>query len=179
MQSDLINIVNEKNELTGAQETWGNVHKKALIHRSVHIWIYNENGEVLLQLRSKEKFTFPDLWDISCAGHVDLNEDPKASALRELEEELGLKINPVELVFKEIIKEEKAYNGLSENEFCYIYLLNYNGKAQELILQKEEVQDAKFFNIANLKKDLTINADKFVPHTYWINILEEIEKMQK
>lgn len=177
MADELIDLVNEKNELTGEQKPWSEVHNKALLHRSVHIWIYNSKSEVLLQLRSKEKYTFPNLWDISCAGHVDLNEDPQTSALRELKEELGLTVDPQNLKFRNIEREQKSSGEFKENEFCYIYLLKFDGAANTLVLQKEEVKQAKFFTIPNIKKELTINPDKYVPHNYWSEILEEIQKI--
>lgn len=175
MADELIDLVNEKNELTGEQKPWSEVHNKALLHRSVHIWIYNSKDEVLLQLRSKEKYTFPNLWDISCAGHVDLNEDPKTSALRELKEELGLTVDPQNLKFRNIEREQKSSQNFIENEFCYIYLLKFDGAANTLVLQKEEVTQAQFFTIPNIEKELKINPANYAPHNYWSEILEEIQ----
>ncbi|MFA5830130.1 MAG: NUDIX domain-containing protein [Candidatus Gracilibacteria bacterium] len=175
MADELIDLVDEKNELTGEQKTWSEVHNKALLHRSVHIWIYNSKGEVLLQLRSEEKYTFPNLWDISCAGHVDLNEDPKTSALRELKEELGLTVDPQNLKFRNIEREQKSSGKFKENEFCYVYLLKFDGAASDLVLQKEEVQQVQFLTPQQIEKELKINPTNYAPHNYWPEILEEIQ----
>ncbi len=65
-------------------------HREGLWHRAAHIWAYNSKGEILLQLRAKNKRTFPDKWDLSVAGHISASEEPIDSALREIEEEVGL-----------------------------------------------------------------------------------------
>ncbi|MFO1435959.1 MAG: NUDIX domain-containing protein [Gammaproteobacteria bacterium] len=64
------------------------VHRLGLRHRAVHVWVYNPQGEVLLQKRSVRKECFPGLWDSSAAGHVDRGEEHDC-AVRELGEERG------------------------------------------------------------------------------------------
>ena len=65
-------------------------HTDGLWHRAAHIWIYNSKGEILLQLRAKDKQFWPDRWEISAAGHVGAGEKPEDAAVRELSEELGI-----------------------------------------------------------------------------------------
>ena len=57
-----------------------------------------KNGyDLLLQKRSKEKDSFPGCYDISSAGHISAGDEPLETALRELEEELGIKAEPEQL----------------------------------------------------------------------------------
>ena len=55
MADELIDICDENNNLIDIQKMKSEAHKDGLWHRASHIWIYNSNGEILLQLRAKEK----------------------------------------------------------------------------------------------------------------------------
>ena len=98
MADELIDICDENNNLINVQKTKSEAHKNGLWHRASHIWIYNSNGEILLQLRAKEKPLYPDMWDISAAGHISAGEDPITSGLREVKEEIGLEIEVGQVV---------------------------------------------------------------------------------
>ena len=77
------------------------IHEQRLVHRSIYILVIDSAGRLLIQLRHRDKQTYPHHWDISCAGHVcaddyhagpddDLDEVYRLTAQRELEEELGI-----------------------------------------------------------------------------------------
>src|SRR4051794_41083324 len=67
-----------------------------LLHPTVHVLVETPSGR-LWQLRGADKDSWPSSWDDACAGHVGLGETPRAAAVRELAEELGLDVDPVEL----------------------------------------------------------------------------------
>ncbi len=91
-QSDeeIFDVVDENDEVL-RQENRKVVHAENLIHRAVHVLVFNKRKEVLLQKRSMLKDNFPGLWDSSAAGHLNAGEDYDTCAVRELEEELGIK----------------------------------------------------------------------------------------
>ncbi len=66
------------------------VYEKKLTHRICHVLVFNKKGELLLQLRSKNKFFNPGKWVTSAGGHVAAGETYEIAALRELQEELGV-----------------------------------------------------------------------------------------
>jgi 16S rRNA (adenine1518-N6/adenine1519-N6)-dimethyltransferase len=72
------------------------IHRDGLLHRAVHIFILNREGDLFLQKRSHRKDRFPDRWDSSAAGHVDAGESYNDCAHRELKEELGIAVSLVE-----------------------------------------------------------------------------------
>src|SRR5687768_12939817 len=84
-------VVNERDEVVG-QETRREVHRRGLKHRAVHVLIFNNRGEVFLQKRSMNKDCFPGTWDSSASGHLDVGESYDACAVREVQEELGLRL---------------------------------------------------------------------------------------
>jgi 16S rRNA (adenine1518-N6/adenine1519-N6)-dimethyltransferase len=65
------------------------VHVNNLIHRAVHLWIFNTRGELFLQKRSPWKINHPDQWCSSAAGHVDSGETYEEAGHREMREEIG------------------------------------------------------------------------------------------
>ena len=65
------------------------VHVNNLLHRAVHLWIFNSRGELFLQKRSPWKINHPDLWCSSAAGHVDTGETYEEAGHREMQEEIG------------------------------------------------------------------------------------------
>ena len=82
-------VVNERDEVVG-RATRREVHARGLLHRAVHVLVFDKAGRIFLQKRSMTKDMSPGLWDSSCSGHVDSGEDYDTSATRELGEEIGV-----------------------------------------------------------------------------------------
>ena len=100
MSDEIFDVVNERDEVIG-QETRQEVHRRGLLHRAVHVLIYNGKGEIFLQKRSMTKDSCPGLWDSSASGHVDSGEEYDACSVREVREELGVDLRAVpERLFK-------------------------------------------------------------------------------
>lgn len=55
--------LDENGNVTGEKRTRSEVHSKGLWHKAVHIWIVNDKRELILQKRSHEKITNPDMWN--------------------------------------------------------------------------------------------------------------------
>lgn len=96
---ELFDIYNQDGTPAGYIASRDDAHRLGLWHRTVHVWIRNSKGELLLQKRALTKDVYPGYWDISCAGHIDAGESPETAALRELSEELGVQKNERELVY--------------------------------------------------------------------------------
>ena len=89
MTEEILEIVNEDNQVTGRAPR-SRIHGQQLMHRAVHIFLFNSREELFLQKRSAQKDEFPGYYDSSAAGHVDPQESYADAAARELEEELGI-----------------------------------------------------------------------------------------
>jgi isopentenyl-diphosphate Delta-isomerase len=143
-----LNIVNENDEVIG-NDTRQNIHKNGLLHREIHIWIFNDRGEVILQKRAANKDTYPGLWDVSVGGHVEIGDDYETTAIRELEEETGLKVKKEDLIFLEKTRRSSvdAITGMKNNTIRHIYAYRYNGPADELRLETGKATSLKFWPI--------------------------------
>lgn len=86
---ELFDVVDEGDRVVG-RATRGEVHARGLLHRAVHVLLFNSWGELLLQKRSAHKDEFPLCYTSSASGHLDAGESYEAAARRELQEELGL-----------------------------------------------------------------------------------------
>ncbi len=155
-------------------------HMHGLFHASVHIWFYNLNSELLLQKRANSKIAFPNLWDVSVAGHISSGEKLITAAIREIEEEIGLTVSESDLKFIGNFKEYFKHNdSFIDNEIHYIYLSQLNNKLSDLTIQKDELSDLRFININEFEK-LTNNTleNNIVPHNkeYYKLIITEIKK---
>ncbi len=82
-------------------------HRQNLFHRAVHLYAVGENGGVILQRRSLEKDLEPGLWTVSCSGHVDRGESYLQAGVRELEEELGVSVEPENL--RELLRSDPSF----------------------------------------------------------------------
>src|ERR1700683_2112391 len=106
MSEEIFDIVNERDEVVG-QNTRREVHARGLWHRAVHVLVFNARGEVFLQKRSLKKDIAAGKWDSSASGHLDSGEDYDACAVREVREELGLKVKlPLQKIFKIDARQE-------------------------------------------------------------------------
>jgi isopentenyldiphosphate isomerase len=94
MNEEIFNVVNERDEVVGRAPR-REVHAKGLMHRAVHVLVFNARGEVFLQKRSMKKDTARGKWDSSASGHLDSGEDYDVCAVRELREEIGLQLPSV------------------------------------------------------------------------------------
>jgi isopentenyldiphosphate isomerase len=91
MSEEIFDVVNERDEVTG-QLPRREVHRLGLKHRAVHVLVFNRAGQIFLQKRSMRKDIWPGAWDSSASGHLDTGEDYDACAVRELREEIGLRV---------------------------------------------------------------------------------------
>jgi isopentenyl-diphosphate Delta-isomerase len=92
MTEEIFDVVNGRDEVIG-QRPRSEVHRLGLMHRAAHILVFNSTGQVFLQKRSMNKDRQPGVWDSSASGHVDSGEDYDRCAVRELHEEIGLRLD--------------------------------------------------------------------------------------
>lgn len=175
---EYLEIVDEENNLTGETEERDVVHAKGLWHREIAVWIMNEKGEILLQKRSPNKKQGANNWSTSCAGHIDIGEEPIKAAIREIREELGISVKEDDLKHLFTAKNKRVLTNSYNNIFCYLYFLKVNTPIEDFTIDTEEVSEIKYIpfeEFEQLVKDKPANAP-FTAREYMPAVVEELRK---
>ncbi len=145
MAEEYFDVLDENGNQTGKTKLRSEVHRDGDWHRSVHIWILNEKGDVLLQRRCPTKDSNPNMLDISCAGHLTAGDDSLTGAVRELKEELDLDVRPEELKYIDTFRVSKHYTeSFFNQEFQDMYVLCTSKTIDEMRFQKSEISEIMF-----------------------------------
>lgn len=130
------------------------IHVNNLMHRAVHMLLFNAQGELYLQKRSIWKDRNPGVWDSSASGHVDSGEDYLTAAHRELREELG--VEPPQLTsFTRLTPNE-----LNGWEFIQAYHARHEGPFQPNAM---EIETGAFFPLSKIRQWAIASPTDFSP----------------
>ncbi|MFC2110179.1 NUDIX domain-containing protein [Bacteroidota bacterium] len=176
---ELIELLDQNGQPNGKSCLKSIAHQQGLFHASVHIWFYTKVGEVLLQKRKHTKQTFPSLWDVSVAGHISFGEKELISAIREIEEEIGLVVNPEALTYLGTSQHKNKHSkNLIDHELHHIYISELKVPFSNLTIQESEVEEIKLLSINEFQNELTLNSSYYVPHgsKYYARIINSILK---
>lgn len=142
---EYLEIINREGEIIGLaprSEIHGN---PLLMHRVVHVLIFNKKGDLLLQKRSMNKDVAPGKWDTSVGGHVNPGEDLFSSALREMEEELGIRKHGLKYLYSYV------HTNPYETEMVTTFEVLHDGGFS---FNSEEIEEVRFWSIEEIKKSL-------------------------
>ena len=148
-------LVNEKNEMTGTAEKM-EAHLKGLLHRAFSIFIFNANGDMLLQQRALQKYHSAGLWSNACCSHPAPGDDLQQAALKRLREEMGFE-TPLFPVFDFIYKADFE-NGLTEYEFDHVLAGEYDGP---VYFNPDEVMDFSFRSLTEIRQGIETRPDQY------------------
>ena len=149
---ELFDIVNERDEVIGRAPR-SEVHARGLLHRAVHVLVFNARGDVFLQKRSMLKDRQPGVWDSSASGHVDSGEDYDACAVREVREELGVTLMQTpERLFK------FDASAATDQEFVWVYRAQHEGP---FTLPPEEIERGGWFAPAEVTRWIAARPQEF------------------
>ena len=160
---ELLDVLDSRGRPTG-EVAWKSVaHSLGLWHRCFHCWVYGAaSGDpyLLVQRRAAGKDTWPGRLDVTAAGHLRSGEAPLEGGLRELEEELGLSVDPEWLIPLGTRSIEQEIPGGCDREFHEVYLLLDPTGPRELRLQESEVEAVLRIELADAE---ALGAGESVP----------------
>jgi isopentenyl-diphosphate delta-isomerase type 1 len=139
---EIFDIVDKNDVVTGRakrSEVHGNPD---LIHRVIHILLFNSKGELFLQKRSMSKDIQPGKWDTSVGGHLDSGESYEEAALREMKEELGIEADNLTFIHKYL------HSNSIESEYVSTYISVYN---RDITIEKSEIEEGSFFTLEKIE----------------------------
>ena len=157
-------LVSENDEVLGLMEKM-QAHQNGILHRAFSVFLFNANGEMLLQKRAAGKYHSPNQWTNACCSHPKSGETYLDGAKRRVFEELGIETN-LEEKFHFIYKADVGQN-LWEHELDHVFTGNFEG---EFHLNPDEVSEVRYISMDNLEKEMKNNPENF---TEWFKIILE------
>jgi len=163
-------LVDEHDHFIGRMEKI-EAHEKGLLHRAFSVFVYNDNGELLMQKRAYSKYHTPGLWTNTCCSHQREGETNVEAGKRRLQEEMGFTTD-LEDQFSFIYKAPFS-NGLTEHEYDHILTGHFNGIPNP---NPNEVAEWKWMKLDEIEKDIEEQPENY---TAWFKILLEkyLEKL--
>ncbi len=179
--NEFVEIYSSSGNKTGKKELLTIAHQKGYPHATVHLWLFTNSGNLVIQKRSINKKINPNIWDIiSVAGHVKFGESIEDAVIREAKEELNLKILKDNLKTHDVYYYEKKYNNLIDAEFHHSFSYKVSSSEIDLETENNEVSEVDLISIKNLKDIIRNNNPGYLVFNdmkkYYINMISIIEK---
>lgn len=150
VHGERFDVVDEQDRVI-SQASRHEVHTRKLLHRAVHIFVFNRAGELFIQRRSRWKDVHPLRWDSSAAGHLNAGDHYDETAGRELTEELGVTAPLTQ------IGEVKACEGTGW-EFVRLYRGEHEGPFR---LPPAEIECGEWFTVEQLRRWIAARPEDF------------------
>ena len=154
-------LVNHNDEPIGALEKM-EAHRKGVLHRAFSVFIFDHQGQMLLQQRALNKYHSGGLWTNACCSHPTPGEETQSAAVKRLKEEMGF-ATEIRPLFAFTYKAEFE-NGLIEHEFDHVYVGIYEGRISP---DPKEVMSYEYTTLEQIEVDLRNVPEKF---TEWFRI---------
>ena len=152
---EILDVVDADDRVVGAMER-GEIHRRHLFHRSVHVFLLDEAGRIYLQRRSFAKSEHPGKWDSSASGHVASGESYQEAAGRELEEEIGVQASPEPVL---------RVRGSEETAMEHGMLFRVRGKRTDPgpTPNPREILEGRFFEPEEIEAGISKEPEAFSP----------------
>ena len=164
---ELLDIYDNNGNKTGRTITRGDT--TAILNENEHIalsviFIENNKGEFLIQKTSQEK---GGLYS-STGGHVSSGDTPLETIIKEIKEELGLNIDPNQIIEYGFITYDMPLR--------YLYYLKDNIKLSSITIQQEEVSKVEYMSISDIYHLIDTNQFLESHAILFKNLLKKLKK---
>lgn len=142
---EMLEIVDRDGNILGLarrSEVHGN---PSMIHKVVHVLVFDEDGRLLLQKRSRTKDVAAGKWDTSVGGHVSPGEEIEDAARREMQEELGISQCPLKFLYRYL------FSGTTETELVHTFSCILTGP---LHYNTAEIETVEFRELNDIRNSL-------------------------
>lgn len=152
--TEFLDVVGENGIPTGQIVSREKAHADGIRHRTSHVWLLRRRDEkiqLLLQKRCAQKDSWPGCYDTSSAGHIPAGMDFIASAIRELQEELGVNAAPEALIFcgDRSVCDDGDFHGrpFHDRQYSRVFILWHDQEAYDFVLQREEIDSVRWMKL--------------------------------
>ncbi len=167
MSTEQLILVDEHDNVVGFDEKLAVHRDGGRLHRAFSIFIYNSEGQMLLQRRARAKYHFGGLWTNACCSHPRRGELLEEAAHQRLKFELGFDTH-LDEALSFIYKSEDPQSGLVEHEFDHVFVGHFDGNPAP---NPDEVEAIQWIDVAELQANLKRNASQYTP---WFRIAMEM-----
>lgn len=155
-------IYDKDRKLTGKKMKRGEMFAQDAYHLVIHVCLFNDHGEMLIQQRQPHKDDWKNMWDVTVGGSAIAGETSQQAAEREVHEEIGYVLD--------LHNKRPSITVNFENGFDDYYLIDADIDILELPLPTEEVVQVKWASKDDIFK--MIAEGLFIPyHTSLIELL--------
>ncbi len=177
---EFLDIVNE-DDVVIDQKPRSEIHGLGLLHREIHVWFVTPDGKIIFQHRAKDKETYPDLLDVTVGGHVEPGMTYEETAIKEMEEEAGIHVDPKELFPLGKIRRRSVdtITGKINNVFRMQYAYIYEGEVSDLQVEKGKSLGFEVWSIDRIGSLKNDEKKRFVPFIYSKELTAVLEELKK
>src|SRR5476649_1007180 len=150
-------LVDEQDRPVGTMEKL-QAHREGLLHRAITVYLFNPQGELLLQRRAIDKYHCGGLWSNTCCGHTIPHEQTPAAARRRLYEEMGLHCALTPMF--DLQYRLPLANGLMEHEFDHVF---FGITSLAPRLNPAEAMDYCYQSLSHVQQDILRQPSRFTP----------------
>jgi len=129
-----------------------------ILHRAFSIFLFDDDGQLLLQKRAAGKRLWPGFWSNSCCSHPRDGESIDIATGRRLEDELHT-TSDLQFVYKFIYQANFGELG-AEHELCHVFLGRINGQPSA---NETEIEEMRYLSAAVLDRELDETPEAFTP----------------
>jgi isopentenyl-diphosphate delta-isomerase len=174
MPDEYLDVIDRNGNPTGISELGSIVHRQGLLHKTIHVWIVNRKGEVLVQKRSQNKWMYPGFWEASVGGHLEKGDTNMSALCRETVEEVGISISPEECIFVCSVNhpsDDPHPNGFIDNEIHDVYIVVKDVDISDIVFQEDEIEEVRFVSLDTLKDWINSIDGPLAPHPEYFPLL--------
>ena len=153
-------LVDSNDNEIGLEEKIRAHENGAKLHRAFSVFVFNKNGEMMLQQRAASKYHGGGLWSNTVCSHQRKGESTLGAAHRRLREEMGFDCEMSEAFAFEY--KASMDKGLTEHEYDHVVIGHYDGKPRP---NSDEVQDWKWIGLNELQGDMKRHPERYTPWT--------------
>jgi len=160
----LIDVLDDYGIRTGEALSRKKIHELGKVHRAVHLYLFDESNNLLLQRRSYKTDHYPGMLSISLTGHVDAGESSIEALRREIQEELNF--NPI------IMKTDFLFSFRQDaiisptyidRQFNDVYACWHKFKVEDILFDSNDISEVKLVSFSEFKSMVDNEKSELAP----------------